>query len=1025
MSWKLFGNGLLFATIVLSTSIVNSNACAQKSSTDVSSDTVIAEELRTMVGPNQPAAVPPLSTGITSVDWLKVELEPEGIHVSGQARIRDLRPNVFFDWAIRVRDPASRKILAEQRYDNQIFQPPQATHELSPSFDGTINPTLPPGIYKIELALYEVPPGGVALLNDPGMSEHQLMAKRTVKVSVGTLPLARYFPSQDLVVYVEFEGLDGHREGWKKTAAYRLLNETATGAMYEAALPGVFDLLLSKQAELRINGRELTNLGLHLFRSGFAVGINRAEGQGPPRCFGLVIRGGAKGEIQKIVERIVRAEAPPRANVRHLEKPGGRTVHQLGASPDRAIAWWSEGDDLVVSLVSPTGPDAIIDALEGRAPNAIAHPNRKALLRSEDSSGYEPVGLAYFDMAALPTLPPLATGLGLGKIKRFDYRWGFQGEALLSVVGAAVPAPRTGIPAMFDQPTFGSRNLPPLPDGLAGFTVVSLDERKLAVLIRESLTSLASFSGNAGVPGPDQLSSALRASFGISLHDDLFAHLGSRFTIYNVATRINAPSHILESAVVGLFRTPKMAVVAEVTNHDLLATSLKKLVDRANQALRAMPARPSPFELGEIVRLKNGETGYFLSSIDSRIPLAPGLRPTLLLGPHTLVLASTPALARKARDLAESQREGPLKAGNPLARDLDRLPGNLTMLSVADTAQSVYPELIVALPGLLESMLKGQGPFMRLPFFMGRSPFEVEQGVLFTRPDLGLNVPPGPIAAKPVPAFDPEMTPDPDELRPFLFPSVHALIVDDAGIRFLSREAIPTLNPSTAVPIALAALVPASQSAQTARSRSQSINNLKQIGLACHNIHASKDHFPADIRGKDGKPLLSWRVSILPFVEQQELFSEFHLDEPWDSSHNKELIARMPTVFSVPEGSPAEPGSTFYRGFAGKGTLFDPKVPGGIRIAQITDGTSNTILVVEAKEAVPWTKPETDIPFEEDKPGEQPKPLLDKLGGHFNNGFNALFCDGSVRFIRESVNLRVLRALITRDGGEVISSDSF
>src|ERR1017187_1757379 len=127
------------------------------------------------------------------------------------------------------------------------------------------------------------------------------------------LPLARYFPSQDLVVYVEFDGLDGHREAWKKTAAYRLLTETTTGAMYEAALPRVFGLLLSKQTEVRINGRELTNLGLHLIRSGFAVGINRAGGTGPPRCLGLVVRGGAKGETQKLVERILRAGATRRA----------------------------------------------------------------------------------------------------------------------------------------------------------------------------------------------------------------------------------------------------------------------------------------------------------------------------------------------------------------------------------------------------------------------------------------------------------------------------------------------------------------------------------------------------------------------------------------------------------------------------------------------------------------------------------------------------------------------------------------
>ncbi len=130
----------------------------------------------------------------------------------------------------------------------------------------------------------------------------------------------------------------------------------------------------------------------------------------------------------------------------------------------------------------------------------------------------------------------------------------------------------------------------------------------------------------------------------------------------------------------------------------------------------------------------------------------------------------------------------------------------MTLLSVADTAQSVYPELIVGLPRLLESMI---GSPMGFPFMM-RMNFGPRGGV----PDL-----PGAGPEDPLNALDVELIPDPDELRSFLFPSVHALVVDEAGIRFLSREAIPTLNPSTAVPIALAALVPSVQSAQQATLR--------------------------------------------------------------------------------------------------------------------------------------------------------------------------------------------------------------
>ena len=158
---------------------------------------------------------------------------------------------------------------------------------------------------------------------------------------------------------------------------------------------------------------------------------------------------------------------------------------------------------------------------------------------------------------------------------------------------------------------------------------------------------------------------------------------------------------------------------------------------------------------------------------------------------------------------------------------------------------------------------------------------------------------------------------------------------------------------------------PPCSSSQIAARRAQSINNLKQIGLALHNFHSANSHFPADIRGKDGKPLLSWRVQILPFLEQPELFNDLQLDEPWDSPHNKALLERMPAVFAVPN-SPGEPGMTFYRGFTGTGTLFDPKVPEGVGIETITDGTSNTIAVVEAKEAVPWTKPDSDISVADD-----------------------------------------------------------
>jgi hypothetical protein len=228
--------------------------------------------------------------------------------------------------------------------------------------------------------------------------------------------------------------------------------------------------------------------------------------------------------------------------------------------------------------------------------------------------------------------------------------------------------------------------------------------------------------------------------------------------------------------------------------------------------------------------------------------------------------------------------------------------------------------------------------------------------------------------------------------------------------------------------LAFFAAIPVEVSAVRAAARSRSTRNLKLIGLAIHNFEVANGRFPADIRDEDGTPLLSWRVRLLPFLEEVALFNEFHLDEPWDSPHNRPLLERMPAAFRDPDAE-AEPGRTFYRGVAGPGTVLDPTVPSGIRIADVTDGTSNTLAVVQAREAVAWSQPGTDLPFE--SPAELPaqvetaQALQGQLGGPGAGGFHALFLDGSTRFLRDTISPLVLRALVTRNGGEVVSSDDF
>jgi len=200
-------------------------------------------------------------------------------------------------------------------------------------------------------------------------------------------------------------------------------------------------------------------------------------------------------------------------------------------------------------------------------------------------------------------------------------------------------------------------------------------------------------------------------------------------------------------------------------------------------------------------------------------------------------------------------------------------------------------------------------------------------------------------------------------------------------------------------------------SAMQAARRMQATNRLKEIGLAMHLYHADQGHFPAAaIYDERGRPLLSWRVALLPYLGYQRLYQQFHLNEPWDSAHNRKLIARMPAVYRHPSDAPNSPYAAWYV-FTGPETVFCDKH--GTSMREIIDGLTNTILAVEAKRAVPWTKPE-DIPYDAEKP-------LPALGGFYEGGFHALFCDGAVRFLSAADESR-LRAMISKAGREIIST---
>jgi len=259
--------------------------------------------------------------------------------------------------------------------------------------------------------------------------------------------------------------------------------------------------------------------------------------------------------------------------------------------------------------------------------------------------------------------------------------------------------------------------------------------------------------------------------------------------------------------------------------------------------------------------------------------------------------------------------------------------------------------------------------------------------------------------------FDPLLLPSDEVVIKHLRPGVSTFSHASDGFHFKSRQSLPGGgNLAAAAPVGVALLLPAVQGARQAAQRSQELNHLKQFALGALNHESAKAVLPSDIYSEDGKPLLSWRVRVLPYMEQQQLYNQFDLDEPWDSPHNRALLEQMPEVFRSPS-SPGETTKTRYLAFKGKDTLFPPGREIGLR--DVTDGTSATLLFVQAAPdgAVEWTKP-ADIDFNPEKPFaglESPQGV-----------FLAVFCDGAARAISLGLDAEVMKALVTRADGEVI-----
>ena len=453
----------------------------------------------------------------------------------------------------------------------------------------------------------------------------------------------------------------------------------------------------------------------------------------------------------------------------------------------------------------------------------------------------------------------------------------------------------------------------------------------------------------------EQLERALweiESEVGVQLYDDVIKSLGDVWTFY-------VPGGDLMTSWLG------SAATVRVKDANRLQSALEKFAE-ATRSLGRGGRRGGP----SIRETAYGErTVYSLEFSGSPVPIAPAW----CVDDDLFVAALMPQTVRSVLDRGNDETLADVSQVRD-ALDAHQAPAALFYQDTPRLVRSLYP-LAQMLLQMASSQLRQQG-------------IELDASIL----------------------------PSVDVLVNHLRPSVGTIAHDGDGFHFVSRTSLPGEgNLAAMAPIGAARLIPAVGGARQAAGRVEDTNRLKQLALAMLNYESAHRQLPGDIYNEQGEPLLSWRVRLLPFMEESNLYQQFRLDERWDSEHNRPLLEQMPAVLQS-NGPATPPGQTRFVALRGAATLF-PLEETRITLSGVTDGTSNTLLFVQASpdSAVAWTKP-TDLEFDEAQP-------LAHLGDG-REGFLAALCDGSVRYIRLTIDPLMMRTLVTRNGGEAIDYEA-
>lgn len=784
------------------------------------------------------------------------------------------------------------------------------------------------------------------------------------------------------VVFIGHDGAEKHKGAWEKTAAYE--------AMYESGMAGVFERLFAFVEEQTgaKNNPEVAAAMKHLEDHGATFAVSLPTAGGPPipqvtiilhkaakydpmlsglvRNFGVFI--GAQFSQSDNAERSVTSASIPN-------------------TPGIEVGIWAEGEDLVI-VAGMNAVDAGIAVATGETPNLTSNPLWQKY--NYDERGFEVTSVSWLDFGTLrktfgqmpiPTSPAknisdaLQT-LGLHNLEAVAYQYGYKDKSLWSETAIDVDGPRTGLLALCDQKPMTLADLPPLPANTNGFKAMRLDSSATWDTLVQVVREGAAFGPPQAAGQVEGVLANLPQIIGFDPKSDLLASLGD---------------------VVCLFADPDQGflgtgtgLMIKVDDSEKLKATINKLMGMGEQVSR-----------GQFTVHRSDKHGRELMLFEFGKEVQAG---SLAIDDGWLIVGLMPQTV----EAALLRIDGKLDTWQPTvaqAQAFESLPKSFTSITVGDPRVSWHALMKLA------------------PVLMSAGQIALKEERIIPRdtvlPITVADLPPAELIARP------------------LFPNVTITTSDENGVLSTSRKSLPGIpivggigegNGLVTVAIGTALVLPAVQQARQAARRSQSKNNLKQLGLAMHNYHDVYKSMPSGTHANEKlKPekRLSWLASALPFVDQAALFKTVDFEESWDDEANEDAANIRIATFMNPGRSVNSkgPGESHYVGIAGLGKDA-PMLPANhkragmfavnrkTRFRDVVDGLSNTMMISEASGKIgPWIaggdstiRPLTKEPYINGPDG---------IGGPFRGGVNVGLADGAVRFVSENIDPSVFERLST------------